>query len=146
MESSYKFVDFFQNKDKAIDYAMWMNFKYRVAKIKSGIIDGPADNWGVLEEATLTEIDKTFLDVLPKDYSNMAYKHIEQISMDDNPLQHWEAIQGMISIMDGEVLRFILHTKIPLEKFIRYELAGRGHDENHRWCGHQKACKIWLKK
>ena len=32
----------------------------------------------------------------------------------------------MLSITDGEILRFILHTKLPLEKMIRYELASRG--------------------
>lgn len=144
-QNSKQYIDFFKNKDKAIDHALWMNFKYRLANIKSGVIDGPEENWGVLEEATLKEIEKTFLDILPKDYSEITYQQIKKIGMDKNPLNHWETIAGMFSIIDGEILRYILKAKIPLEKFIRYELAGRGHDENHRWCGHEKACKIWLK-
>jgi hypothetical protein len=34
--------------------------------------------------------------------------------------------------MNGKLLRFLLHTKIPLEKLIRHELASRGYDKNHR--------------
>jgi len=63
--------------------------------------------------------------------------------MDKNVLFHWEHIIGMFSVADGEILRYILHTKIPLEKLIRHELAGRGYDENHRWCGFEKAKEIW---
>ena len=65
--------------------------------------------------------------------------------MDNDPLPHWENIIGMISVMDGEVLRYLLHSKLPIEKLIRFELAGRGYDENHRWCGFDKANDIWLK-
>jgi hypothetical protein len=46
--------------------------------------------------------------------------------------------------MDGKILRYILYAKIPLEKLIRFELAGRGFDENHRWVGFEKANEIWL--
>jgi len=41
--------------------------------------------------------------------------------------------------------RFILHYGIPLERFIRYELACRGHNKEHQWCGYEKAKEIWLK-
>jgi len=50
----------------------------------------------------------------------------------------------MISTVDGEILRFILDTKIPLNNLIRHELALRGFDKNHRWCGFDKAREIWL--
>ena len=36
----------------------------------------------------------------------------------------------MFSVAHGETLRFILNTKIPLKRFIRYELACRGYDKN----------------
>jgi hypothetical protein len=48
--------------------------------------------------------------------------------------------------MDGKILRYILYAKIPLEKLIRFELAGRGFDENHRWVGFEKAHEIWLQE
>lgn len=66
--------------------------------------------------------------------------------MDKEPLPHLSEIIGTFSVMDGELLRFILHAKIPLEKLIRYELAMRGHDKNHRWCGFEKAEEIWLEE
>ena len=52
----------------------------------------------------------------------------------------------MISEMDGEILRFILKYKMPIERFIRYELASRGYDENHQWVGFEKAKAIWLQE
>ncbi len=65
--------------------------------------------------------------------------------MDEDPLHHFEEIRGMFSVMDGEILRFILEAKIPLEKFIRYELASRGFDKDHKWVGFEKVEEIWLK-
>ncbi len=139
------YLDMFDNEQKAIDHAMWLNFKYRIAKIKFGVVHGPDDNWAVCEETTSQEIEIPFLDILPEDYSQISYDDIRHIRMDNNPLPYWEELFGMFSTADGEILRYILHTKIPLEKLIRHELAGRGFDENHRWCGFDKANKIWLK-
>ena len=70
----------FHNRQKAIDHAMWLNFKYRIA------------------------------------------------------------------VADGEILRYILKTKVPLDKLIRHELALRGYDENRRWCefDFHTAREIWL--
>jgi len=139
------FLDLFETKEKAIDHALWLNFKYRIANIKFGVIHGPDNNWAVLEVATSDEIEMPFLDILPKDLSEMSYDHIRHIRMDKEPLPHWEEITGMISTMDGEILRYLLHSKIPLEKLIRHELASRGFDKNHRWIGFDKANEIWLK-
>jgi hypothetical protein len=50
----------------------------------------------------------------------------------------------MVSTIDGEILRFIIAHNIALDKIIRHELALRGYDENHRWCGFDKAREIWL--
>ena len=140
------YLDLFDSKEKATDHALWLNFKYRVAKIKFGIIHGPDNNSAVLEEATSKEMEMPFLDILPKDVSMITYDAIRHIKMDSNPLPHWGRIIGLFSSTDGEVLRYVLHTKIPLEKFIRHELASRGYDKNHRWCGFDKASEIWLKE
>jgi hypothetical protein len=50
----------------------------------------------------------------------------------------------MASTSDDEILRFILENKIPLDRIIRHELALRGYDKDHRWCGFDKARFIWL--
>ncbi len=139
------FLDLFDNKEKAIHHALWLNFKYRIASITFGVIEHPNNKWAVLEVATAKEMEIPFLDIVPKDLSDMTYDHIRHIRMDNEPLPHWEEISGMLSVMDGEILRYILHAKISLEKLIRYELAGRGYDINHRWCGFDKAEEIWLK-
>ena len=139
------YLDLFDDKQKAIDHCIWLNFKYRIAKIKFGVLHGPDSHWAVCEEATVQEMEMEFLDVLPKDYSKMTYDDIRHIRMDKDLLSHWESIFGMFSVADGEILRYLLHAKIPLEKLIRHELAGRGYDGNHRWCGFDEAEEIWLK-
>lgn len=138
------FMDFFDSKEKAIHHCLWLNFKYRIAKIKFGVIHGPDNNWAVLEEATAEELEMPFLDILPKDYSEISYDHIRHIKMDDDPLPHFESILGLCSATDGELLRFLIFYQFPLEKLIRHELADRGFDENHRWIGFEKANELWL--
>ncbi|QTE23316.1 hypothetical protein [Polaribacter cellanae] len=140
------YLDLFDNKQKAIDHCMWLNFKYRISGIRFGVLHGSENNWVVCEEATAQEMEMEFLDILPKDYSEMTYDDIRHIKMQYDPLRHWEDLTGTFSVMDGELLRFLLHAKIPLEKLIRHELAGRGYDENHRWCGFDRASEIWLKE
>ena len=139
--------DLFHDQEKAIHHAIWLNFKYRIAKIKFGVIHGPDDKhkWAVVEEATAQEMETEFLDILPKSYEEMTYDHIRHIAMDEDRPRYWDELKGMFSVLDGEILRFILHAKIPLEKLIRFELSARGHNEDHRWVGFDKAEEIWLK-
>lgn len=137
------YLDFFDSQEKAVDHAMWLNFKYRIAGIVFGVIHGPEKNYAVCEEATRDELEMDFLDILPKDYKELSYIQLDHIGMDQNPLPHWEQIRGMVSVIDGEILRFILHNNIPLDRIIRHELALRGYDENHRWCGFERAREIW---
>ena len=139
------YLDLFDSQEKAIQHAIWLNFKYRIAKIKFGVIHGSDNNWAVLEQATSNEIGMPFLDVIPKDCSNLSYDKIRHIKMDRNPLPHLEELIGLFSTVDGELLRFIIHSKLPLEKLVRHELASRGFDENHRWCGFENAEEFWLK-
>lgn len=141
----YNYLDEFDSEQKAIDHAIYLNFKYRIANITFGVIHGPEDNWAVCEEATAQEMDMTFLNNLPKDYSEITYEHLDSIRQDEDPLPHWESITGMLAVMDGEILRFILNNRVPLDRLIRHELALRGFDKNHRWCGFDKAREIWLK-
>lgn len=138
------YLDVFDSKEKATQHAIWLNFKYRIANIRFGVIEHPDKKWAVCEEATRDEMDISFLDT-SQDHSDMSYDEIRHIRMDYDPLPHWEELTGTFSVMDGELLRFILHANIPLEKLIRYELAIRGYDENHLWCGFDKSEEIWLK-
>jgi hypothetical protein len=138
------FLDIFDSQEKAIHHCLWLNFKYRIAGICFSIIDGPDNNFAVCEQATADEMDMTFLDILPKNYVEMSYDEIRHIQIDKEPLPHLEALMSHFSTMDGEILRYILYAKIPLEKLIRFELADRGFDKNHRWVGFEKANEIWL--
>ena len=87
------------------------------------------------------DMEMKFLDILPKDFSEMTYNDILHIKMQYDPIRHWEDLTGVFSVMNGELLRFLLHAKIPLEKLIRHELASRGYDENHHWVSFNKASK-----
>tara|TARA_R110002051_G_scaffold181774_1_gene251307 strand:- start:81282 stop:81722 length:441 start_codon:yes stop_codon:yes gene_type:complete len=139
------FLDLFSSKEKAIHHCLWLNFKYRITKIKFGVIHGPDNDWAVVEEATANEMEMPFLEILPNDYADMSYEDIRLLQMDKDPLPHMEKLLGEVATIDGEILRWILFYKIPLEKLIRFELGSRGYDENHRWCGFSKSYEVWLK-
>lgn len=138
------YLDLFDKKQKAVDHCLWLNFKYRIAGIRFGVINGPHNNFAVCEEVTAREMEMNFLDILPENHSQLSYKKLDVIRQDPEPLPFWESIIGMISVIDGEILRFILEQKIPIDKIIRHELALRGFDKNHRWCGFDRAREIWL--
>ena len=128
---------------KALDEAVWINFRHRVTRYLVGVIQSVEDGY-ILAHPDHSAYENEHFEVLPSDYSDMSYDHIASIGMDEDPLQHWEEIRGAFQILDGELLRFILAKKVPLEKIIRYELACRGYDKNHQWVGFEKAKKVWL--
>jgi len=128
---------------KAIDLAIWQNHNHRFDDNYGVVLSSKGDY--MVYQTDHPSFDKSEFETLPVDYIKMDYKHIQQIRMDDDPLPHFEEIAGMFSVAHGETLRFILNTKIPLKKFIRYELAVRGYDENFKWVGFEKAEDIWLK-
>jgi hypothetical protein len=132
------------NKHKAIDVALWRNFKHRVVGEKVGVIQSIARDFIIISPSHPTFKDEEF-EILAKDYSQMDYKHIRNMYTDVEILPHWEELKGAFSTMDGELLRFILAHKIPIEKFIRYELACRGFNADHQWIGFKEAEKFWLK-
>ena len=132
------------NLEKAIDEAMWLNFEHRNKDKTFGVVQSIEGDYIITDINHPTFRDESF-EVLPNDYTNMTYNHIKHISQDVNPLNHFAEIKGMFSIMNGEILRYILSHRIPLKKFIRYELASRGYDEDHKWVGFNKAEEIWLK-
>ncbi|WP_299117537.1 hypothetical protein [uncultured Winogradskyella sp.] len=130
--------------EKAIDEAIWLNFKHRIKNKTFGVIQSIEGNYIITDVNHPTFIDEVF-ETLPLNYADMTYNHIKHISQDINPLSHFSEIKGMLSVMHGEILRYILSHRIPIEKFIRYELASRGHDEDHKWIGFERAEEIWLK-
>ena len=133
----------FPSKQKAIDLALWQNHNHRFGDSYGVVLSSKGDYMVV--EIDHTSFSKREYEKLPTDYTKMNYKHIQQIRMDEDPLPHFEEIAGMFSTAHGETLRFILSAKIPLERFIRYELASRGYDEEFNWVGFDNAEKIWLR-
>lgn len=139
-----RFIMYFNDIHKAADFALWQNFKHRIQKDKFGVLHESDENYAVVHQSTAEYPEMEFRFALPEDYQGMTYEKIQLIRTDEDPLAHWEELMGAFSVMDGELLRFILHYKIPLKKIIRYELASRGHDEDHRWVGFEKAKELWL--
>ena len=137
-------LDIFDTKAKAQHQAVWLNFKYRITKKRFSVIEAPKRQWAVVDEAMSEELGIPFIYDLSLDYRAMNYDDIRHIRMDTEPLPHWEELMGIFSVVHGELLRFILHSNIPIEKLIRYELAIRGYDKNHHWCGFEKSAEIWL--
>lgn len=136
-------MDRFTEKQKAIDVALWRNYNHRYDD-NYAVVETAKGEYIVCQTDDTKYVDATF-EVLAKDHSKMDYEHIGQIRSDYDPLSHWEEIAGMFSVVHGEVLRFILFANVPLERFIRYELAGRGYDKEFKWVGFETAETIWLK-
>lgn len=136
-------IQFHASLQRAVDIALWMNFKYRMDKRSFGVIqDKKSNRYQVVETKGRKKANHI---LLPSSYAEMTYEDIQEIRSEVNPLSHWEEIAGRFATYDGELLRFILTNKIPLEKFIRHELASRGYDENQLWVGYKKASLIWLR-
>lgn len=135
-------MDKFTNKQKAIDLALWRNYNHRYDDNYS-VVETPKGEYIVCQTDDTKYINALF-EALPKDHSKMDYEHIQQIRTNFDPLPHWEEISGMFSITHGEVLRYILFANIPLERFIRYELASRGYDKDFKWVDFEEAENIWL--
>ncbi len=131
--------------EKVTDHAHWLNFSRRVSGDRFGVVPSADKGYFVapIGHSSFTESEFIDLDSVP-DYTEMSFNDIQLIRADEDPLWHWEELNGAFAIMDGELLRYILFAKIPLERLIRWELASRGHDKNHKWCGFDKAREIWL--
>ena len=114
-------MDKFTDKQKAIDLALWRNYNHRDDD-NYGVFETTKGEYNVCQTDDTKYANATFL-ALPKDHSEMDYEHIQNIRTDYDPLNHWEEITGMLSVAHGEVLRYILFANVPLERFIRYELA-----------------------
>lgn len=132
------------DRQKALDDALWRNFINRTGQKRFGVVQSIKGDYLLVplpnEVFTRGEYEK-----LPKHYRKMSYEQIQQIRMQYDPLGHWESLSGMFSTATGELLRYILQMQLPLERWIRYELAARGFDKDSRWVGFDKAAKIWLK-
>ena len=129
----------FPTKQKALNFAKWITFSERMKKAKYRV-QGNDDAGYYLIPISHNSKSNVPLDCLDTDYDTIV-----DIGRDTNLLDPWMAIKGIFSTMDGEILRFILKYSVPLDKFMRVELAQRGFDEDHLWVGFDKAREIWLR-
>lgn len=135
----------FNDTFKAIDIAKWFNTTRRTLGYEWIIVPFNKNQYKVIEFPQNRKKPKAFLDIVPKNYEKMSFEHIAHLAQDFDPPSHFEDILGMFSILNNQVLLFILNEKIPLEKFARNQIVSRGYDENNLWVGYDKAKKIWLK-
>ncbi len=136
--------EIFDNKTKAIHYALWLNFKYRREDELFSVVIGPENNFAVCQTQMAKDMFVSVMDDFTDVLKNLSYDELSSIASDYDPLPFWEDIRGMFSTKDNHTLMLILDQKIPLEKIIRFELAGREYDENNIWVGYDKAKEIWL--
>ena len=132
-----------QQKSKAIDNALWLNFENRTTDKVYGVIQSIEHDFLIVPIDHPTVIEETF-EILPTSYASLSYDRIAEIFADRNPLWFWEELKGAFGTLNGELLRFILAYDIPLEKLIRYSLSARGYDKEMKWVGFNKAKEIWL--
>ena len=140
-----KILEFYPELDKALDRAVWLNFEYRNENKTFVIYDGPDNDFAVSDLETAKEMDMELsFYPIPKSYENLSYERIQTMNKDNDPLVHWEELLGRLATMEGEILKFLLHSKIPVEKLIRNELANRGFDAGNNWVGFEVSKAIWL--
>ena len=141
------FLEFYDHLDKARDRALWLEFEHRNIPKHFMVFDGPEDNYAVadLQAAEEMEITHHYYS-LPENYQHLSYADLKAISGDPEMLEHWEDLLGKFSVMEGELLRFILQYQVPLEKLVRHELANRGFDGSNQWIGFEEAEKYWTKE
>ena len=135
----------FSNRFKAIDTAKWLNFIDRSDEYFYVVCKHGQHGFAVRELETTGQKPSSWLDIIPANYSKMGYEHLASIFSDSDPLPHMEDIRGMFSILNNQILLFILKEKLPLEKFIKKELASRGYDNHNLFIGFKAAEKLWLK-
>lgn len=140
------FLEFYDNLDKARDRALWLEFEYRNIPKQFVVFDGPEDNYAVADLQTAEEMDiARHYYSLPENYQHRTFGDLKGIAGDPEMLEHWENILGKFSVMEGELLKFILKYQVPLDKIIRHELGCRGFDADNRWIGFSESEKIWQK-
>lgn len=128
---------------RAIDIAMWMNFKHPIENKNYGVMKlKKSQKYKVVETKGRR---KSRLIALPTDYSEMNYEQIKALCEDLDLLDYWDDIIALFSTTNVELLRFIIVNKVPLEKLIRFQLAASGHDKYNRFVGFEKARRIWQK-
>ncbi len=130
--------------NKAVDDAVYRNFLNQKSDEFFHVIKHQ-NEYMVVSESMIKYLHDFDVYPLTKDYSHMIYDQIKLIAKDTNPLSHWEELRGMISVTDHDVPRFILEMNIPLEKFIRAELAASGIDNYGKSISFQKAEELWMK-
>lgn len=135
----------FINQFKAIDLAKWLNFIDRNDSYTYGICQHGNHQFRVTEIDMAHKKPSSWLDIIPKNYARMSYEHLASIFSDVDPLSHMDDIRGMFCTLNNQILLFILQEKIPLEKFIKKELASRGYDNHNTFIGFKAAEKLWLK-
>ena len=140
-------LEFYDNLDKARDRALWLEFEHRNVPKQFVVFDGPEDNnnyfVGDIQTAQEMEIKHQYYS-LPENYQHWTYGDLKGIAGDSEMLSHFEELLGKFSVMEGNLLKFILKYQLPLEKIIRHELGCRGFDDNN-WVGFQESEKYWMK-
>lgn len=137
-------LEFYDNLDKARDRALWLEFEHRNTPKQFVVFDGPEDDFAVADLQTAEEMEITHQYYsLPENYHHWTYGDLKGISGDPEMLEHWENILGKFSVVEGELLRFILKYQVPLDKIIRHELGCRGFDADNKWIGFTESEKIW---
>lgn len=128
---------------RAWNIVLWLNFKH--GNLFS-IIDETGPDFLVVSQDMRENFDNPSVMAFDPHYEGLDSTVVEIIRNDPSPLEHWSEILDMFISMDGDILRFIISHKIPLEKFIRHELGSRGCDDNGAWVGVEKSKKIWTQE
>ncbi len=137
----------FGDLNKAVDFATWLNFRFREHGNSLFMVVEGVDGSAVISDDVWEELfPNAEVYTTHGDYLDLGQEYFGSITKDDNRLAHWTEIYDAFANMDTEVLMFILEMKVGLEWFIRHELVFRQKDKNNSECSKEEAEAIWLKE
>lgn len=140
-----KIIEYYSTLDKAVDRAVWLQFKHRITNEKFVVYQDSNNDYIVSDLKTVKEMESTpYCYPLVESYTDLSYERLNSLIKDEKMLKHWEELLGKFSVMEGELLRFIIQYQIPVDKIIRHELGTRGFDQNQQWVGFEESREIWL--
>lgn len=131
----------YQTKQEAIDYALWLNFRYH-SNDTYFVVDGP-EHYAVVNQLMLSELGGNATYDVPDSYQSLDWDVLTQMKQREELPSHWNTLFSALSGIGSEVLHFMITYKVSIALLMCHELALRGCDTQGQWVGFDTSDKIW---
>lgn len=132
----------YQTLEEAIDWALWLNFRYHLKNEVFSVVDGP-EYYSVVNQSMLSDLDTDKTYKLPKNNAVLTWNRLTQMKKQESLPSNWETLWSAFRGIGSEVLHFAVHYQISFRLLLCHELASRGLDHTGKWIGFEKAEEYW---